>query len=46
MMRIVVVLGLLALVGCAEIKPGMPGHEPPSAGNINPVTGTRASGTR
>lgn len=31
--------GLSGLVGCGFIKPGTPGHEPPSAGRYNPVSG-------
>ncbi len=38
--------GLSALVGCGFIKPGTPGHEPPSAGRYNPVSGEFNSGGR
>ena len=44
MINIVLVLGLLALSACGELQPGTPGHEPPTGGNYNPVSGTRSNG--
>ena len=38
--------GLVALTGCGVVKPGTPGHEPPSAGRYNPVSGNVNSGGR
>lgn len=32
-------LCLSALSGCGVLTPGTPGHEPPSAGRYNPVSG-------
>ena len=44
MTRILLAFGLLALAACGEIQPGTPGHEPPSGGNYNPISGTRSNG--
>ena len=38
-------LGTALLAACGAIQPGTPGHEPPSAGRYNPVSGeTNSSG--
>jgi len=39
--RIALAVVLFGLAGCGLAKPGTPGHEPPSASNYNPVSGTR-----
>ena len=39
MRALAITLGLLALAGCGFVVPGTPGHEPPSAGRYNPVSG-------
>jgi hypothetical protein len=44
MFRIIVVLSLLCVAACGEVAPGGPGHEPPSGGTVNPVSGTRSNG--
>ena len=42
--RAVVLAVTLAVAACGVIQPGMPGHEPPSGGSYNPVSGTRSTG--
>lgn len=40
-------LAVLAAIlsGCGVLQPGTPGHEPPSAGRYNPISGeTNSSG--
>ena len=44
MNSIIVLLGVLLLAGCGEFHPATPGHEPPSAGNYNPVSHERTGG--
>ena len=44
MHRILICLTLLALAGCADVHPAGPGHEPPTSGTVNPVSGTRSNG--
>ncbi|WP_158743336.1 hypothetical protein [Acidisphaera sp. L21] len=44
MTRSILLAALLALAACGAIKPATPGHEPPSASNYNPVSGTTSTG--
>ena len=41
-----VLLSLSLLAGCGILMPGTPGHEPPSAGRTNSVTGELNSSGR
>ena len=43
MIRLIVVLSVFALTACGAVQPASPGHEPPSGGDYNPVSGTRAN---
>ena len=44
MVRILACLLLLTASACGEVQPGTPGHEPPTSGTYNPVSGTRSNG--
>ena len=44
LLRAALLLVPLALAGCGVIQPGTPGHEPPSGGSYNPVSGTVSTG--
>lgn len=44
--RISALLAVVVLGGCGAYQPGTPGHEPPSAGRYNAVSGEMNSSGR
>ena len=44
--RLLVLAAVTGVAACGLLKPGTPGHEPPSDGRYNPVSGETNSGNR
>ena len=45
-LRLVILAAVSGVAACGLWKPGTPGHEPPSAGRYNPVSGEENAGNR
>ena len=42
-LRMALIVTLVGLMGCGFVRPGTPGHEPPSAGPYNYLTHERTN---